>query len=424
MSASEFSRILQFEITSADGAKTVDVSGGFGGYFTFYEDIFSPVMTANTIIMDSGKNSITSKKYNETLFSGLPLNGGEKVQIKIENQNKQLLDLKSMVCYKPALMNTKDNKETIGLNMISDDFFKNEKVRVKRKLKENPTHENVKSILETELNTDKDIRLSPATSSFSYQGNNRKPYTVIMSMAPQTVGDKPGKVAGYIFYQTRRGYNFRSIDELSAQSPIENYYMSNAMQTQYDSKSANPDKKILAYHQEMVGDYMKKAQNGSFGAIRYNFDPFLQEMDDNINFDFSIQAKSVSLLGKNDYELPEEVMDAIVGSRTYVGLKNSQDPNDASNINIDFSLYSALSPGRYNILFTQVLNITVPSNFDLHAGDVINVDVPKIGCNFEFDDNLSGLYLIKELCHYIDESNSYTSLRLVRDTQGKKTKFT
>lgn len=45
MSASEYSRILQFEITSKDGQKTVDVSAGFGGYFVFYEDIFSPVMT-------------------------------------------------------------------------------------------------------------------------------------------------------------------------------------------------------------------------------------------------------------------------------------------------------------------------------------------------------------------------------------------
>jgi len=421
MSASEYSKILQFEITSANGEKTVDVSGGFGGYFTFYEDIFSPVMTANTIIMDSGKNSITSKKYNETLFSGLPLNGGEKVKIKIQNQNDQILDLKSMVCYKPSLMNTKDNKQTTGLSMISDDFFKNEKVRVKRKLKENPTHENVRSILKTELNTDKEVQLSPATSKFSYQGNNRKPYTVIMSMAPQTVGDKPGKVAGYIFYQTRRGYNFRSIDELSAQPPIENYYMSNVMQTQYDPKSGNPDKKILAYNQEMVGDYMKKAQTGSFGAIRYNFDPFLQEMDDNATFDFALQADSSSLLGKNEYKLSDEEIE--VGSRIFVGLKNSQDPLDASNLNLDFSSYSALASGRYNILFTQVLNITVPSNFDLHAGDVINVDVPKIGCNFEFDNNLSGLYLIKELCHYIDESNSYTSLRLVRDTQGRKTKF-
>lgn len=80
-----------------------------------------------------------------------------------------------------------------------------------------------------------------------------------------------------------------------------------------------------------------------------------------------------------------------------------------------------LSPSRYNLLFTQVLNITVPSNFDLHAGDVIGVDVPKIGCNFEFDDNLSGNYVIKELCHYIDDANSFTSLRLVRDTQGRKT---
>ena len=419
MSASEYSRILQFEITSKDGQKTVDVSAGFGGYFVFYEDIFSPVMTANAIVMDSGKNSITDKKYNEPLFSGLPLDGGEKVNIKIENQRKQLLDLKTLRCYKPALMNTKDNKEVIGLSMISEDFFKNASARVKRKLPESPTHKNVESILTTELKTDLDYFLTPTTSKFSFQGNNRPPYTVITHLAVKSVGDKPGKVAGYVFYQTRRGYNFVSVDELSAQAASERYYMSNAMQSQYDPKGVDVDRKILAYNQEYTNDLIEKAQLGTYGAFRYNFDPFTQELDDNIIFDFSVQANSANLLGKIEWEIPEGI--DLSGSRIFLGLKNSQSPFDATKINMDFSQYSALSPSRYNFLFTQVLNITVPSNFDLHAGDVIGVDVPKIGCNFEFDDNLSGNYVIKELCHYIDDANSFTSLRLVRDTQGRKT---
>ena len=43
------------------------------------------------------------------------------------------------------------------------------------------------------------------------------------------------------------------------------------------------------------------------------------------------------------------------------------------------------------------------------------------GDNIQFEkEQISGLYMIKELCHHFDTEASYTSMLLVRDTIGKR----
>jgi hypothetical protein len=76
---------------------------------------------------------------------------------------------------------------------------------------------------------------------------------------------------------------------------------------------------------------------------------------------------------------------------------------------------------RYNVLFTQTLNMTIPSNTNLRAGDIITCEFPKISNSDskEMDDDQSGLYMIKELCHHFDTEGSYTSMLLIRDTFGR-----
>ena len=53
-----------------------------------------------------------------------------------------------------------------------------------------------------------------------------------------------------------------------------------------------------------------------------------------------------------------------------------------------------------------------------------------INCNFiktaaeedAFDDEQSGLYIIKDLCHHFDTTGSYTIISAIKDTSGPKAK--
>ena len=77
---------------------------------------------------------------------------------------------------------------------------------------------------------------------------------------------------------------------------------------------------------------------------------------------------------------------------------------------------------RYSQLFTQVVEITIAFNSNLSAGNLIRCEFPMISDTKrkEPDPETSGLYMIKELAHYFDSNGSYSKLKLVRDSFGRK----
>jgi len=79
--------------------------------------------------------------------------------------------------------------------------------------------------------------------------------------------------------------------------------------------------------------------------------------------------------------------------------------------------------GRYNLLFTQSLNMVVPCNVNLRVGTVLEAQFPKVDPSQQntvggVDEQQSGRYLIKELRHHFEGNNMITSLKLVRDSYG------
>ena len=82
----------------------------------------------------------------------------------------------------------------------------------------------------------------------------------------------------------------------------------------------------------------------------------------------------------------------------------------------------AKSFSRYNLLFSQALNILVPLNVDLKVGDIVKCKLPLIGGDengdHSFDKEMSGNYLIRELRHSFIPNQNTTSLKLMRDSYG------
>ena len=90
----------------------------------------------------------------------------------------------------------------------------------------------------------------------------------------------------------------------------------------------------------------------------------------------------------------------------------------------ELAVYQNLSYIRNNLLFSQSLNISVPINPDLRAGQVIEVQFPlksetKKDTTDRFgkekDNDISGKYLISELRHVMGDGKSSTQLNLIRD---------
>ena len=82
----------------------------------------------------------------------------------------------------------------------------------------------------------------------------------------------------------------------------------------------------------------------------------------------------------------------------------------------------AKSFSRYNLLFTQSLNISIPCNIKLKVGDIIYCEFQRVerANSGEVDHEQSGNYLIAGLHHQFAPGGSkmITYLKLVRDSYG------
>ena len=80
---------------------------------------------------------------------------------------------------------------------------------------------------------------------------------------------------------------------------------------------------------------------------------------------------------------------------------------------------------RYNQLFTSKVNITIPGDFSLRAGDAVwfdSVDVKESknkACGDDVNKESGGKYIIASLCHYLTPKETYTKLSLIRDSVGR-----
>ena len=88
----------------------------------------------------------------------------------------------------------------------------------------------------------------------------------------------------------------------------------------------------------------------------------------------------------------------------------------------------AQSMSRNTILNNQVLNITIPINFSIRAGDKLKIQLPNLSVSSrrekeKYDKKNSGLYLVKNISYDIIRDNekgliAVCNATLIRDNLG------
>ena len=444
MAAIDKSIYEKFIIESADGSKTADIKEGVVA-FTYFENIFSPYLTARVVVINTS-GAITGDDGNlQSIYNGLPLRGGERVQIKIAGNSKlnEGLDFSkepSQYFYVASITNVllDEGSETFTLNLVSREAITNETTRVGKKF---PTSQkisgSVQDILENYLHADKIGQIEETQNTYGFIGNLKKPFSIITWLASKSVSGKakPGEdsSAGYVFFETQEGYNFLSIDKIMESKPYENDFVYKPGIVSTDDK--NKDFKILSYATNRNQDLIGKLERGAYSSVRYYVNPvsFVPTISVFNAKDYQGKANN---LGDKEIMLPriDDRSDKTLGdlpSRIFVGMldvgtleKDASDEgwNDPIKRNADPTRIHSQSMMRYNQIFTQVVDIQIPLNTNITAGSIIRCVFPQLSKvkRKQPDPEISGLYMIKELAHYFDGKGSYTKLKIVRDSFGRK----
>lgn len=423
MAAIDASIYEEITLYSADGKRSVDLKGRAVAV-RYFENLFSPTITAEITVTSTGGAIKTKDGSFQSIYSGLPLRGGERVVIKIaknSDKNKDI-DLSDEPLYVSKIANVirEGQRESFVLKLVSKEAISNETSRVYKKFPSGPITSHVETIIKETLGSDKELKADDVSNQYGFIGNLKRPFDVVTMLASKSIPDTG--VAGYFFYETIDGYNFRSIDKLIIEgkaSPKAEYYH----QEDQDYKKST-DNRILSYSVTRNNDMLEKLRLGAYASFFAQYNPNtsqftrLEEGTFTLN-DFKDRA---TFLG-DDPEVPDvlgidftKIPSRIVSSVLDVGvLEKDVSKKPGSNAKD----YQRTAMFRYQYLSMQTLNMTVPLNTSLQVGNVIKCNFLKISTNSkEFDRENSGLYMIKELCHHFDGTQSLTSMKLLRDTFG------
>ena len=435
MSADQAANYEEFIIESNDGSRDVDLRFGVIS-FQYFEDVFSPTVTARVLVQSSGGGDIEDFKGvggTKALLQGLPIIGGERVSIKVKTVVGDGIDLTEDPLYVGGVSEimTDGDRELFTLNLVSRSAITNETSRVTKKY---PTTQkidiSVKQIAEEFLKIElPEDNIDSCKNQYGFIGNLRKPFTVLTWLAGKAIpaSGKKDSTAGYFFYQTLDGHYFKSIDELIKQEPYAEYKEDTVQKNALESGVEETATKIMSYTFKQNTNILEKLRTGAFSSHNVFFDPLTFEFP---QFTYKLKefAEQMEVMGEPP-ELPpieagssESLGDYPTRLMTRILDRGTMDPDVKVDVNSDPAKVQSQSIARYNLLMTQAVQVTVACNSDLRAGMIVKLFFKNQSFEKgnEFDEHTSGLYMIKELCHQFTQTDSLTSMLLVRDSYGRK----
>lgn len=450
-----------FTITENRGEKrTIDISPGVVD-FRFYENVLSAYITATAIVINTGT------EYKEDaaiatrgLIDGLPIRGGEKVSINVDDskraRNTTLLQTFNagtinfdMVVLRIENVITDRGRELFTLHLVSPEYFTNYLTAVQGRY-QGLIHDHVHNIMNNIIRTPKMIWSDRTVINYNFYGNGRKPFPTLLWLASKGIpeitasgkgGSGVGGAAGYLFYETRKGFNFRSIDKMfmansSGFSQVQRKFLFNDTGLTPEGYDFN----IMQFSVDTNMNLEDKLLMGTYANNSVFFDLYtMTKTDRPYNYGTDAEGKLQEAGDDPIYDhLPSDIRST--ASKTYTHLLDiGVNPDGIGNEqlegkNQDPGWYAKQRQAaenamvqtvmRYNQLFTVQINATIPADFALKAGDLVE-------CNFkdtsgssspELNTDSSGIYMIGSVCHRYspEDKGGYTQLGLIRDTFGRK----
>ena len=437
-------------ISNEDPSKSVNLAAKGLVALYYHESILSDTIKVSVQFVDTG---ITGENLdNKNVLEGLPLVGTEKVEIKItDNSGNKIGDKPKLNMYinnvNPVGQDTR--KGLVSLEMVSKEFLLNEKVRL-RKRYDGKISDHIEMILKKDklgdgIQTEKNIDIEPTINNLNFIGNNLKTFYTLNWLAKKSISAQNqnlGSSGGYFFYETSEGYHFKSIDGLLSQEPKRYIFYNDVPDEKGKNRMKNDkgqdyDYKALEYSKDNLINAQSKLRVGTNTTRVVLFDPFrciyevktLESKQIEENDKYKTGGKKLPTFNKElnvpgkDKEFSRTTFHILDTGSLPTG-NTEQQIEKSGEENFEYGAIVNQSIMRYNQFLSFSASITIPADFDLHAGDAIYLDVPLLEGGVDRIKNKSnmdgGLYIITDLTHFISGGETLTKLALVRDSFGKK----
>ena len=427
-SGGEFN-IIQCDLVLTTG-KVVGLKASIMG-LSIFEGIDQLTVTGTMTIQDA---------FNLASFG--PIIGQEYLRLKIATPNlkggENTIDYSS----NPFVVTSIDDRVPIGngvqattLTFCSREFVINQRARVRRTLVGSYS-DIVETMLYTDLDSDKELYSEPSADKKKIIAPNIKPFDIIAIATKNAVSEKFNQ-STYFFWESTSGFNFRTLGNMYAQTPVMSYLSSTA-----GTRTKNGVRDIMAelsaiesYRITGSPDTVWNYATGIFSSelivhdiISKSYQKHIYNYSDNFSEEQHLGTKPLAV---ND---PDGISVSSFPSKQYlkptVGVGTDQSFNDEFYQYAYGSNKLELMQARNSQLSMMdsalQLSIDVVGTTIVKAGDIVRIIIPSVSAvkttKNETEDMLyNGNFLIRSLRHDFDISNSKhrMSMNVTKDAISK-----
>ena len=453
-------------LSNTEQGKIVSLTDLIIDKFTYYESLFQDVIHASVTYIDSGTAIKDKKGEFTTAVTGLPITGSEKVLLKFYDANEEEIEVTLYVNNVTEII-VDSTKSMVTLSMNSIELFNNDKIRLNTRF-DGKISSHIEKILKggkgesgDSLETEKDVDIETTVGEYNKAFTNKKPFYMMNYFSTRAVPEGgQGNSAGFLLWETSKGFHFKSVDKLFQQKEKRKIL--------FNETPGNPppgyDIKALTFDKQNRNDIKSKLEQGTYATRLITFDPFtldyevsyLNAGNRKLQGDSPKQKGDEDTLNKAAEELPKLSADiksakggkndfsrttyqlidtgSIPQGKTKSGVDQTSTDREGGNEQVEKKEDKNAKPGetlnqaimRLNQINTMKISMTLPGDFTLHAGDAVKVDSPQLSpvrqnrARQKVDDLTGGLYIIRDLCHYMTKDVTYTKINVIRDSFGRK----
>ena len=439
----------------------------------YMESIVSPFVTAQFMISDS-----------VNLINTFPIEGGEYIRFKMETSFGEH-EYKMKVYKVAGRIQIDAKKQTYTIMCVSEEAMVNETVRVEEQQRDNPQNI-IKKLLKDKLQTTKKLHSEPSRFQVSLVPGRQRPFDIIAQLLRRCVSNATDYQAsepptqeqldteksirgsaGFLFWETNRGYNFFSVDALCDRSESKTFTSDKPDGTPHELTQSRYTKKdiwgpyvdtisnidrvednrfvITSFSLTSETDLMSSLRMGKYSTkmVFFNhstgqYSEYVYRITESYDNMAHLGGQSkISKIPDNTGSLEKRysrIMSGILDHETWYDDPDIKDPDDPVTTSpTEFAdwqkYYAAQSFARYDLLTNQEAVLKIPPNSQICAGDKIDLVIQNKSADFDkeknpYDTETSGTYLVKEVTHTYNFVNTgvsgvgYSTLRLFRDSYG------
>ena len=463
MALQESLKFNSFQIRSnLNPEETIDLKTGVA-LIEYRESVFSPYVEVTGYLADTGNTVQDTDDPDEAvgLLDGQFAEGTEEILFEIEDMKGNKVNLTQDKDLRLATLTSAKQSfqaQTFTLTAVGKEAFDNTLVNNRCTMQYSGKISTiVNTIFKRDLKSSHNIDIDETLNEYHEWGNKRYPFQMILELqklaipaSAQTSEGKNvlGKTAGYLFWQTSKGFHFKSLDKLfdTTDKQIKTY-IENKKATNEELPLVSPpgggapaaaDGKILYSFNSRSIDALGEFESSGRGTVLEVYNPNLapeeqykyNELKVEVGEDGKSKGNGITA-GKNlpifNPEYDGELFGIERTRAAFSPVKGQQtvekQVEETGELNFDVETTFQQAHQNYRQKMNVITEVIIEADLSLHAGDLIYCEFEEMTTKKTqtgSKDRDSGIYMIADLCHYGDSTKAFTGLHIVRDGYGVK----